>query len=295
MEVENLLSLWTAAISHRAAQIFLHLFRALSVQWKQEIPLSIFVTIFGRCRNVVSSIALLALFFAPSLHAQTSAADQTLFNAANHDRAAAGLPPLKWDSALAAAAHQHALKMAQSKQLSHQFPGEPPIEDRARQAGARFSVIAENVAQGPTPSGIHTQWMNSPPHRANLLDPELNSVGISVVQSGDTLFAVEDFSDAVPSLSIEEQEQKVAAQLQKHGSEVTTGSSDARKTCEMDRGWAGPKPTTVLRYEISDLAHLPDEISQKLASGKYHSASVGACSSADGSEFTRFRIAILLF
>ena len=41
-------------------------------------------------------------------------------------------------------------------QLSHQFPGEPSLQDRARQAGARFSTIAENVAQGPTLGGIHT-------------------------------------------------------------------------------------------------------------------------------------------
>lgn len=252
---------------------------------------------FHSLRRVLMAVALfLATVLAPSLFAQGSVADQTLFNAANHDRAAAGLPPLKWDSALAAAAHQHALKMAQANQLSHQFPGEPPMQDRARQAGARFSTIAENVAQGPTPSGIHTQWMNSAPHRANLLDADLNSVGISVVQSGNTLFAVEDFSDAVPSLSLDDQERQVAAQLEKHGLQVTSGSSDARKTCQMDRGWVGPKPASVLRYEMSDLSRLPDEVYQRVASGKFHSATVGACeSSGNSSEFTRFRIAILLF
>jgi len=98
----------------------------------------------------IAAIVLLALVITPTLQArpQSSAADATLLNAANRDRAA-GLPPLKWDNALAAAAHQHALRMAQANTLSHQLPGEPPMQERARHAGARFSLIAENVAQGP--------------------------------------------------------------------------------------------------------------------------------------------------
>ena len=238
---------------------------------------------------------LFASLWPALLRAQTSVADQTLLNAANHDRAASGLPPLRWDSALAAAAHQHALKMAHMNQLSHQFPGEPPLQDRARQAGARFSMVAENVAQGPTVMGLHTQWMNSAPHRANLLDPDLNAIGISVVQSGNTLFAVQDFATTVPSLSFDDQEKEVAEQLSGRNLQVVTGQPDARKTCAMDNGWSGARPAAVLRYEISDLAKLPDEVLQKAASGKYHSASIGACKEPGSTEFTRFRIAILFY
>jgi hypothetical protein len=185
--------------------------------------------------------------------------------------------------------------MAKMNQLSHQFPGEPALQDRARQAGARFSTIAENVAQGPTLAGIHTQWMNSPPHRANLLDPTLSSVGISVVQSGNMLFAVEDFSTAVPAFSEDQQERKVASQLDSRGLVVVTGTPDARQTCQLDKGWSGSKPAIVLRYEMSDLNNLPAEVTQKVNSGKYHSAAVGACAAHGSSEFARFRIAILLF
>jgi hypothetical protein len=251
-----------------------------------------------RCFTIFAAILLLALVLTPTLNArppQSSVADQTLLNAANRDRAAAGLLALQWDPALAAAARQHALCMARANQLSHQFPGEPPMQDRARQAGARFSLIAENVAQGPSVTGLHTQWMNSAPHRANLLDPDLNAVGISVVQSGNTLFAVEDFSTAVPSLTLEEQEQQVASQLAAHGLRAVNETADARKTCELDRGWVGPKPATVLRYEMSDLSRLPDEVEQKIASGKFHSATTGACRASGSSEFARFRVAILLF
>jgi len=242
-------------------------------------------------------LSLLAVFFAPKLFAQSSAASQTLFNSANQARAAAGLAPLKWDSALAKAAHQHALKMAQMNQLSHQFPGEPPMQDRAKQAGASFSLVAENIAQGPTPEGIHQQWMHSAPHRANLLDPQLNAIGVAVVQSGNTLFAVQDFAAAVPTASLSEQERQVASELVARHAElnVDAGSREARQTCELAQGYAGDRPATVLRYESSDITHIPDEVLQKIPSGKYHQALVGACQATGNSDFARFRVAILLF
>jgi hypothetical protein len=187
------------------------------------------------------------------------------------------------------------MRMAQMNTLSHQFPGEPPIQDRARHAGARFSLIAENVAEGPSVTGLHIQWMNSPPHRANLLDRELNSVGISVVQSGNMLFAVEDFSVAVPSMSLESQEQQVQSELAARGLQLVDATADARKTCESDRGWSGQRPAGVVRYETADVRRIPDEIDQRLSSGRYRSAAVGACEVAAVGDFARFRLAILLY
>jgi uncharacterized protein YkwD len=251
-----------------------------------------------RCLTILAAIVLVALLITPTLHAATgpqSAADLTLLNAANRDRAAAGLPQLQWDANLSAAAHQHALLMAQRNALSHQFPGELAMQDRARHAGARFSLIAENVAEGPSIPGLHTQWMNSAPHRANLLDRELNSIGISVVQSGSTYFAVEDFSVAVPSSSLEEQEQQVASQLAARGLRDITTTADARRTCALDNGYSGQRPSTVMRYETADLRQLPNEIDRRLTTGQFRSAAIGACDATPASDFTRFRIAILLY
>jgi len=251
-----------------------------------------------RCLTIFAAIVLAALLLTPTLHAAavpTSAAGLTLLNAANRDRATAGLRPLQWDNALAAAAHHHALLMAERNALSHQFPGEPPVQDRARHAGARFSLIAENVAEGPSIPGLHTQWMNSAPHRANLLDRELNTVGIAVVQSGNVYFAVEDFSTSVPSASIEEQEQEVASQLAARGLREIATTADARRTCELERGYAGQRPSTVMRYETADLRQLPDDIDRRLTSGEIHSAAIGACDANPTSTFARYRIAILLY
>ena len=253
-----------------------------------------------RCLTIVAVIVITALLITPTLHGNSSrppasTAESILLNAANRDRAAAGLQPLQWDPALAVAARQHAQRMVQMKALSHQFSGEPPMQDRARHAGARFTMISENVAEGANVPGLHTQWMNSPPHRANLLDPGLNAVGIAVVQSGSILFAVEDFATVVPTLSLDAQESQVASEIAAGGIRAVNATPDARKTCELDRGWSGQRPGSVLRYETSDLRRLPDDIRQKIGSGKYRSAAVGACEASGGGDFVNFRIAILLY
>lgn len=250
-----------------------------------------------RFLTIIAAIVLLALILTPTLHAtpQSSTADSTLLNAANRDRAAAGLQPLKWDTALAAAAHEHALRMAKANALSHQFPGEPPMQDRACDAGAHFSRVAENIAEGPSIPGLHTQWMNSPPHRANLMDPQLNAVGISVVQAGNTYFAVQDFATAAAALSLEEQERRITSQLAALGLENVSATAEARKACELDRGFTGQRQATVVRYETADLRRLPDEIEQRVRAGKYHSAAVGACAAEGSAVFTQYKVALLLF
>jgi uncharacterized protein YkwD len=254
---------------------------------------------------ILAALVVLVLLLTPTLHAaakaagaarpQTGSPESILLEAANRDRAAFGLPALQWDMSLANAAHAHTLLMAQRNTLSHQFPGELPVQQRATQAGARFSVIAENVAEGPTVIGLHTQWMNSAPHRANLLANDLNAVGIALIQNGNILFAVEDFSQAVPELNLEAQESQVAAMLATRGIRLVNATAEARKTCDLDRGWAGQKPLSVLRYETADLTRLPEDIDQKVQNGRFRTAAVGACDAGGPVGFTRFRIAILLY
>jgi uncharacterized protein YkwD len=55
---------------------------------------------------------------------------------------------------------------------------------------------AENMGQGPNPTAIHQSFMKSPQHRANILDPDMDSAGIGIAERNGQLFAVEDFSKA---------------------------------------------------------------------------------------------------
>jgi len=241
------------------------------------------------------SAAILTFSLLPAL-AQGTGPAQILFESANHERAAQGLAPLKWSATLAEAARQHALRMASKNTLSHQLPGEPGMAERASQAGARFTSLAENVAEGPRAESIHRQWMNSPPHRANLLDAQLDSVGIAVAERNGVLFAVEDFSLAAGKMSVEEQEGIVNSKLMSFGLQLMNYTSDARRSCVLDQGYAGGHvPSFVLHYATPDLQKLPDILEQRIQTGKYHSAVVGACASNAKIGFSNYRIAVLLF
>jgi hypothetical protein len=258
----------------------------------------------------IASLLILNSGFVGTVRAQTSrgSAEQVLFDAANRERAAQRLHPLRWDNSLATGARQHALRMAQQNILSHQLPGEEDFKARALRAGARFSSLAENIAEGPNAPHIHEQWMNSPPHRENLLDPKLDSIGIAVAERGGAMFAVEDFSLAVADLSIEEQELTVSALLidrnlrvmndvrGKASSEARAMVNEARSACVQQGRYVGEHRSTFLvRYTTADLSHLPDSLLQQLRRSEFQSAAVGACSSNSKSEFSNYRLAILLY
>jgi hypothetical protein len=222
--------------------------------------------------------------------------EQILFQSANRERVAHGLSPLKWNTALAEAAGRHALLLAQQNALSHQFPGEPDLASRAARDGARFSTIAENVAQGPRAKSLHEQWMKSPLHRANLLDPQMNSVGIAVARRNGTLFAVEDFSDTAGELSLQEQEKLVQKQLQSRGLRILDYTNDARRSCVLDNGYAGDhRPSFVLHYATPSLDSLPEMLVKRIESGRYHGAAVGACPSNAKFGVSSYRVAVLLY
>ena len=81
---------------------------------------------------------------------------------------------------------------------------------------------------------IQNSWMNSPPHRANILNPNLNAVGFAVVQHGGYLYAVADFSRTVAVLSFDEVEAAVGKLLLAHGIQSSASVRDARQSCEME-------------------------------------------------------------
>ena len=127
---------------------------------------------------------------------KTASLERELFNATNRERLAHRVPALQWNDSLAMAARRHASEMANKDALSHQFTGEPSLPSRVKQTGARFVWLSENVALGPNPSVIHAEFVKSPPHRANILDSDMNVMGVGVVERNGKLFAVEDFSKA---------------------------------------------------------------------------------------------------
>jgi uncharacterized protein YkwD len=226
---------------------------------------------------------------------QRNDSERQLFESLNHERTAQGFSALQWDAALFKAARRHALLMLNLNLLEHQLPNESSLETRAAEAGARFGVIAENIAFGANPQTIHAGWMQSPGHRKNILDPRLTSVGIAAVRGPGGLYAVQDFSQLVPELSVEEQEQKVASLLTAQGFRLANATDGARKTCETDAGFAGTSAKSMVRFEVMDLNKLPEELERKIRRGPSGKVAVGACHAIGTPGFTRYRIAVLFF
>jgi uncharacterized protein YkwD len=250
-------------------------------------------------RSAVLVVAFLFfLVVSPSAPSQTlrrNDSERQLFELLNGERTEQDLPALHWDDALFKAARRHALLMLNLNILEHQLPGEPALDARVTAAGARFAFIEENIAVGKDPRTIHAGWMNSPGHRRNILDPRITAVGIAVVRGTGGLFAVEDFSQSLANLSLEQQEKQVTALLTAKGWRVTGAPADARKACDSNAEPPGARSWSVVRFETTDLNVFAPELEKKIQKEAYRNVAVGACRTSEAAGFARYRIALLFF
>jgi len=112
----------------------------------------------------------------------------------NGERIAAGLRPLAADPELLQVARQHSTDMFARGYFAHVTPeGHDPFE-RMREANIRFLTAGENLALAPTLQIAHTGLMNSPGHRANILQQDFGRVGIGIMDGGiHGLMVTQDF------------------------------------------------------------------------------------------------------
>jgi uncharacterized protein YkwD len=97
----------------------------------------------------------------------------------NIERKKAGLRELKYESRLATAAFRHSQNMALQDYFSHKQPNGSTMGDRIKATGYQYSRAAENISGGQsTPEAAVQAWMNSPGHRANILNPKLQEIGV---------------------------------------------------------------------------------------------------------------------
>lgn len=101
----------------------------------------------------------------------------------NQERAAAGLAPLTPAPELMAAAQAHSQDMAASGMISHTGADGRTAGQRIQDAGYAWQRYGENIAVSfPTPAAAMGFWINSAPHRGNILDPGMREVGIGYAQ-----------------------------------------------------------------------------------------------------------------
>src|SRR5436305_1099233 len=149
--------------------------------------------------RAIVAIAGFILVISISAQAGPSQREQQLFDLVNHDREKAGLNKLEWNDQLTEAALAHSKLLAENRDLSHQFSGEPTLQERVGTTKLRFNAVAENVAEAPDVDTAHTALMKSPGHRANILHQDYNAIGISIVERDHVLFITQDFAHTLAS------------------------------------------------------------------------------------------------
>lgn len=102
----------------------------------------------------------------------------------NEERTKRGLPTVKADPPLTKVARAHSVDMFARGYFSHYTPEKKDPFDRMRTAGVKFLTAGENLALGRTLKICHEGLMNSPGHRANILNPSFGRLGIGVMDGG---------------------------------------------------------------------------------------------------------------
>lgn len=102
----------------------------------------------------------------------------------NSERRKNGLNTLKFDSNLRFIGREHSKDMFERGYFSHYSPEGKDVADRAEKLDIDYLVIGENLAYAPNLAVAHRGLMNSPGHRANILSPEFNKIGIGVIDGG---------------------------------------------------------------------------------------------------------------
>lgn len=119
--------------------------------------------------------------------------EQRVLELINEERAKAGLAPVTYNGALDNAAEKHAHHMSIVNRMAHDGIGDGTPGERIRAEGFR-KAWGENVATGQTsPEQVVREWMNSPTHRRNILDPNFRQMGVgqTVAANGRTYWAQE--------------------------------------------------------------------------------------------------------
>jgi hypothetical protein len=230
----------------------------------------------------------------------------------NQSRAEAGAPALKLDAKLTDAARHHSLLLANRHVLSHQFPNEPALSTRLRNAGAIFTTAAENVGMNTELSDVNAMFLRSPGHRINMLNPDYDAVGIGVVHQGAAYWITEDFARLTPALSARQAEDEAAAALEAKW-KTSQGSAPRRVVMEELRAAAcqaarsggkirrtgftfeGKPAQEVIGFSSPDPAALPSQVGAVIKGAHIGAYAVGACTPDHSGELGQFWVVMAFF
>ena len=138
----------------------------------------------------------------------TKIVERSILHYTNRERKRQDRKKLIGSRSLIRAARGHSRWMARRNRFSHTVGGGSQPWHRAQRAGFPSSIVSENIWQisGITKSALHwhsswrigrgavRSWMNSPGHRRNLLDSDVQYIGVGVARNkGGRIYATQNF------------------------------------------------------------------------------------------------------
>lgn len=107
----------------------------------------------------------------------------------NQERIGRGLPALGPNDGLRTVARRHSQRMMVEGTIFHSTT----LQQEVQAIFPNWASIGENVGVSPSVGSVHTAFMNSPGHRANILDPDWGYLGIGIVSGGSRMFSTQNF------------------------------------------------------------------------------------------------------
>ena len=252
-------------------------------------------------KRAILAIACLVFLITLPAYAGPSRREQQLLDLVNHEREKAGLNKLEWNDQLAEAALAHSKLLAENRDLSHQFPGEPIVQERVGDTRLRFNAVAENVAAAPDVDTAHTALMKSPGHRANILHQDYNAIGISIVERDHELFITQDFAHTLASYTEKQFRESLIATFT-HARrarkmppvDVISDPHLRKAACSKDMHTDKmiqnmPGVSGLLVFSLSEPGALPDDMRKYASDKTVQRMNIGVCLQTGGATgFSRF-------
>ena len=126
----------------------------------------------------------------------------------NNERVANGLPSLAYNKQLSEMANAKAVDMIQKQYFAHVSPDGIDLSKLAQTYGYGYLNVGENLALGDFTSSadVVTGWMNSPGHRANILNKNFTEIGVAAIQGNYegrvVWYAVQEFGRPLAACSL---------------------------------------------------------------------------------------------
>jgi len=126
---------------------------------------------------------------------QLLAEKQSMLDLINQERSKAGLASLNFEDKLQIMAQAKSDDMVVNSYFDHNSPTYGSPFERMRTFGISYQSAGENLAGNVSVQAAHAALMNSPGHKANILSPSFNHVGIGITVSPLGLIISQDFTN----------------------------------------------------------------------------------------------------